>query len=569
MIRRLDRSLSVLRGRIGRDDLRRYHQILGILVRYGFGDVVGRIRTAYPVRWRWRSVRRPAEVRADLSAPERMRLAFEELGPTFIKFGQALSCRTDLLPPEFIRELSKLQDSVPPFPYTEAKAEIEAEIGRPLSEIFEWIDSEPVAAGSLAQVYWARTWEAEEVAVKVQRPGIEAVIGPDIRILYRLATLAERRFSDLRLYEPARIVDEFSRTIRRELDFVREGRNIDRFRHHFAGDRTVHIPKVYWEYTASRVLTMEYIKGIKISDVKQIDAAGLDKREIAINGASLILKEVFQHRFFHADPHPGNLFVLENNVIAPVDFGMTGSLDEETAERVAALVAAVVVRDLNEVIDILLALRASEGPVDRKAMKADLTDLFEQYHEVPLKDVNIKEFLDEVMAVIRNYRLSPPGNLVMMIRALLLSEGIGRELYPQFNIVEYMKPYARKALFRRLDLDRELRELAMAGRDALRIAKQMPADVTEILSKLRNNGIVIAVEHKGIDHFTTELDRSSNRLSFAMVIAALIVGSSIIFQTRVGPALSGYPLLGLVGFLLASILGLWLLIGIIRSGSLN
>jgi ubiquinone biosynthesis protein len=363
-------------------------------------------------------------------------------------------------------------------------------------------------------------------------------------------------------------VDEFARTIRRELDFAKEGRNIDRFRRHFAGDRTVHIPKVYWDYTAPRVLTMEYIKGIKISDAEQIDAAGLDRREIAVNGASLILKEVFQHRFFHADPHPGNLFVLENNVIAPVDFGMTGAIDEETADHMGALVSAIMARDLNGLIDILLALGIAEGPVDRKALKAELTDLFDQYYGVSLKDVSIKKLLDELMTVIRKYRLRPPGDLVMMARALLLSEGVARKLYPQFNIVEYMKPYARRVLVHGLDPARELRELAMAGRDSVRLAKRMPADVGEILSKLRRNDIGIVVEHKGLERFIAELDRSSNRLSFAVVIAALIVGSSIIFQTGVGPALSGYPLLGLVGFLLASILGMWLLLGIIRSGRL-
>jgi len=560
--------LPLLKARVTRHDLRRYRQILGILVRYGFGDLLGRTKARYRAHWPRRPAKKEAEALAGLSTPERLRLAFEELGPTFIKFGQILSCRPDLLPPEFIRQLSKLQDCVPAFPYGEAKAVIEAEFGRPLSELFRSMDEEPVAAASLAQVYRTRIGTGEEVAVKVQRPGVEAFISADVRILYELAALAERHLSDLRYYEPTRIVDEFARTIRRELDFAREGRNIDRFRQYFAGDKTVHIPKVYWDYTAPRVLTTEYVEGIKISNVAQIDAAGLDRREIAVNGANLILKEVFHHRFFHADPHPGNIFVLQNNVIAPVDFGMTGTIDEETADHMRALLSAIVTRDVNELIDTLLAAGITEGPVDRKALKAELADLFDRYYGVPLKDVNIKTALDEQMAIIRRYRLRPPGDLIMMARTLLLSEGVARMLYPQFNIVEYARPYVRRVLARGLDPARELRELARTARDGATLAKRMPADVGEILSKIRKDDMAIGIQHRGLERFITEIDRSSNRLSFAVVIAALIVGSSIIFQTGVGPALFGYPLLGLVGFLLASILGLWLLVGIIRSGRL-
>jgi ubiquinone biosynthesis protein len=556
------------RARVTRHDLRRYRQILGILVRYGFGDLIGRTRVIYRLRWHTRAAKKRAGLAADLSTPDRLRLAFEELGPTFIKFGQILSCRPDLLPPEFIKQMSKLQDCVPPFPREEARALIEADLGRPLAEIFQSMDDEPVAAASLAQVYRARTMTGDEVAVKVQRPGIEAVIGADIRILHELAALAERHISDARYYEPTRIVDEFARTINRELDFAREGRNIERFGQYFAMDKTVRIPRVHWDCTAHRVLTTEYIKGIKVSDTEQIDAAGLDRKTIAVNGANLILKEVFEHHFFHADPHPGNIFVLENNVIAPVDFGMTGTIDEETADRIGALLSAIVTRDLNVVIDLLVTIGNEEVPVDRKALKADLTDLFDQYYGVPLKDVSIKRAMDEHMGIIRKYRLRPPADLTMMARALLLSEGVARMLCPEFNIVEYARPYARKVLTRGLDPARELREFAKTARDGVGLAKQMPRDVREILSKIRKDKIAVSIEHRGLERFITELDRSSNRLSFAVVIAALIVGSSIIFQTGVGPALFGYPLLGLVGFLLASILGMWLLVGIIRSGRL-
>jgi ubiquinone biosynthesis protein len=560
--------LSIFRLGITRQDLARYRQIVGILVRYGFGDVIGRIRARYHLLVRMRPGRRGVEDLHDLTTAERLRLAFEELGPTFIKFGQVISCRPDLLPPEFVREMGKLQDEVPPFPSDEARAVLESQLGRPVSELFDSFDDRPVAAASLAQVHRARTKAGEDVAVKIQRPGIEAVIASDIRILRELATLAERHLPEGQYYEPVRIVDEFARTIRRESDFDREGRNIERFRQYFAQDPTVHIPRVYWEFTAQKVLTTEYIRGIKISDIKELEAVGLDRKAIALNGAGLILKEVFEHRFFHADPHPGNLFVLENNVIAPVDFGMTGTIDEEITDNMSAMFTAIIAKDINGLIDILLSLEVADETVDRRNLKRDLGEMFDRYYGVSLKDVNMGRAVEEQMRLIRKYRLRPPSDLILMIRALLVSEGVARLLYPEFNIVEYARPYTRKVMARSLNLRRELYELAKAAKDGVSLAKRIPLDMKYILTKIRKDDIGVRLQHRGLERFITELDRSSNRLSFAVVIAALIIGSSIVFQTGVGPVFFGYPMLGLVGFLLASVLGIWLLVGIIRAGRL-
>jgi ubiquinone biosynthesis protein len=299
-----------------------------------------------------------------------------------------------------------------------------------------------------------------------------------------------------------------------------------------------------------------------------LDAAGLDRKEIALNGANIILKEIFQHHFFHADPHPGNLFVLPNNVIAPVDFGMTGSIDSEIADNMGTMFAAILSRDIDSLIDVLLVVGVAEGVVDRRNLKRDMSDLFDRYYGVPLKDVNIGRAIEEQMEIIRRHKLRPPCDLIMMARALLISEGVARALSPQFNIVEHAKPYARKVLERSINPARELREIGKAARDAVSLAKRMPVDMRQILSKIRSDDVTLGITHKGLERFITELDRSSNRLSFAVVIAALIVGSSIVFETEAGPSFFGYPMVGLVGFLLASILGLWLLVGIIKSGRL-
>jgi len=500
--------------------------------------------------------------------PERVRLAFEELGPTFIKFGQVLSSRPDLLSTEFVKELTKLQDSVPPFPFGDVEALIEAQFGRPLTEVFASFEEEPLAAASLAQVHRARTKAGDEVAVKVQRPGIEEIIETDIRILHGLAALCERHLLESRYYEPVRIVDEFARTIRREMDFVREGRNIDRFRKYFAGDETVYIPKAFWDLNAPKVLTMEYIHGIKISELEQLQAAGMDRKTIAISGANLILKEIFEFHFFHADPHPGNIFVLENNVIAPVDFGMIGILDEEIVRQLGIVFTAIVKKDVDMLVNVLLNIGLAPEPVDRNTFRLELADFLERYYELPLKQLIIRIIINDLMGIIRRYRLRFPPELVMMAKALMINQGVGTMLYPEFNIIEHARPYVQKLMMRRLDPARQLKEFSKLIGETAMFFKKLPSDLQEILSKMRKDELGIRFEHRGLERLIGEFDRSSNRLSFAMIIAALIIGSSLVFQTGAGPKLFGYPLLGLAGFLAASILGIWLLVGILRSGRL-
>jgi ubiquinone biosynthesis protein len=443
-------------------DLRRYSQIGTILVRYGFSDLHARLRAHNYIPWGGALKGETKKVR-HLSAPQRLRMAFEELGPTFIKLGQLMSTRADLLPPSFIEEMSMLQDAASPFPFSEARPLIEGGLNRPLDEAFLSIEEEPAAAASLAQVHRAITAAGDVVAVKVQRPDIERIVTADIRILYDLAGLAERHLAESRWYEPTRLVDEFARTIRRELDFVREGRTMDRFRRYFAGDPTVYIPAVYWNLSAPKLLTTEYIRGVKVTDLERIDAAGLDRKAIAVNGANFILREVFDFRFFHADPHPGNVFVLPGNVIAPVDFGMTGAITEETADNLAAMFVAVMNRDMNALVKMLRAMGWLRDPGNADELKLDLHDLIERNLGVALQDMDMRSILEEIMAVIRRYGLRLPPGLALMARALLVSEGVGRVVDPAFNILEHARPYARRLMLRRFDPKREARDLLNFG----------------------------------------------------------------------------------------------------------
>ncbi len=545
-------------------DLKRYSSIASVLARHGFHEFLDRLKARYHGVPR-KTLITERQGQATRSAPERLRLVFEELGPTFIKFAQVLSSRPDIVPPEFIQELSKLQDDVPEFPFEDARRLVETQLGRRLTDVFLHLDEKPSAAASLAQVHRAKLISGDDVAVKVQRPGIDETIENDIRILREFAGLVERRIPESRNYDPTGLVDDFARTIRHELDFVREGRNIDRFRMHFSDTPTVYIPRVYWDLTTPKVLTIEYIDGIKISDISRLDAAGLDRKAIAVNGANITLKEIFEFRFFHADPHPGNIFVCENNVIAPVDFGMTGTIEEDVVQQMSSIFLAVLRRDVDSLVKSLRAIGVAEDLEDVRNFKIDARDLLERYYGVPLEKMEIGSIIRELMGIIRKYRLHLPHDFAMMAKALIISEGVGRVLYPDFNIIEIARPYARRLLWKRYDPRRQLNELRKTAADAFGVLKVLPTDLKEILTMVRKGKFTMRFEHRGLELLVDELDRSSNRISFAVVIAALIVGSSLIFQTRVGPTFLGYPIIGLAGFLLASILGIWLLIGIMQS----
>ena len=547
-----------------KQDFRRFSHIASVLARHGFHEFLDRLKARYHGLPR-RTFIRQSPPRGAISAPERLRLAFEELGPTFIKFGQVLSSRPDIIPPEYIQELSKLQDDVPEFPFEDARKLIESQLKRPVTDIFLHLDEKPRAAASLAQVHRAKLLSGDDVAVKVQRIGVDKVIENDIRILREFAGLVERRIPESRRYEPSGLVDEFARSIRHELDFVREGRNIDRFRKYFSGTPIVYIPKVYWELTTPKVLTIEYIDGIKITDIASLDAAGLDRKAIAINGANITLKEVFEFRFFHADPHPGNLFVCENNIIAPVDFGMTGTIEEDVADQMSGVFLAVLEKDVDGLVKNLRALGVAEDVEDIRSFKIDVRDLVDRYYGLPLSKIEIGGVFRELMGIVQRYRLRLPHNFAMIGKALMITEGVGRALYPDFNILEIAKPYARRLLWKRYDPRRQLNEMRKTGAEALDFLKALPTDLKEIFAIIRKGKFTMLFEHRGLELLVDELDRSSNRISFAVVIAALIVGSSLIFQTRVGPTFFDYPIIGLAGFLLASILGIWLLIGIMRS----
>lgn len=560
--------MTMRKARLTRHELRRYGHVIAVLARYGFDDILYRLNAAHDMPWRDKVFKRKMTNVMSLSTPQRVRLVLEELGPTYIKFGQILSGRPDLLPEDFIKELNHLQDNVPSFPFQDAKAIIEREFDRPLGELYDDFEETPVAAASLAQVHRARMKTGEEVAVKVQRPGIEEVIDADIRVLRRLAALAERHLAEFSFFEPGVLVDDFAVSIHHEMDFVREGRSADSFRKFFEDDETVHVPIVYWDLTTTKVLTLEYIHGIKVSEHSRLEDVGLDRKTIAFNGTNLILKEIFELHKFHADPHPGNLFVLDNNVIAPIDYGMTGKLDQERVNQLGTLITAIVDKDVGTMATVLLQMCGATEKTQTEALRAQLDDLLDRYYDSSLKEFRLDGFINGVTTFFRRDKTRFPRDLAMMARSLIIIESVGCGLYPEFNIIKIMEQYAQKLMIRKADPAKLFQDIGKTIAETAALLKALPSDTREILAKIKRDEISVRFDHRGLERISSVLDRSSNRLSFAIVIAALIIGSSLVFQTGVGPKMFDFPLAGLIGLVMAMILGLWLLIGTIRSGQL-
>ncbi len=547
--------------------MKRLKQIISVLLKYGFVDVAERLKRGTVSRRVFRSSK-VAEQFEHLSTPQRVRLALTELGPTFVKLGQVLSTRPDLIPLAFMRELEKLQDQVPPFPSERAMNIVATELGRPLTEVFRSFSEEPLAAASIAQVHRATLAGGQQVVVKIQRPNIRATIEADISILYHLAGIVEKFFFEGELYNPKAIVDEFAKTIRGELDFVREGRNIDRFRHYLADDPTIYFPKVYWNATTAQLLTMEYIDGVKVSEIDFSRRPDLDRKVIARYGAQATLKMIFELGYFHADPHPGNIFVLKNNVLAPLDFGMVGRLDEQTKNYLRNLLLAIVERDIEKIIRIFIEAEVLDESNNNRSLRLDLHDFIDRYYGLPLSQIKIEELLGDLIDVLRRHRIVLLADLVLMAKALAAIEGMGRKLDPEFNMMVMVEPYARKLIGQPLAPRQRLHEMRELAEDAESLLRVLPTELKYILKKVKKGKLNLIFEHRGLDRLILELDRSSNRLSFSLIIAALIVGSSIVILSDKGPFVFGLSIFGLLGYLTAAILGLWLVIAILRSGKL-
>ena len=557
-------------NRINRNirSLKRYRQVLGILIKYGFGHIVEQLNIDYYIELGKRIVSLGTASREleRLTQAARFRLALEELGPTFIKLGQLLSTRADIVTSDVLEELQQLQDHIPAVPTDQIMAQIHRELGYPVEEIFETFEDTPLATASIAQVHRATLKNGEQVVCKVRRPDIQSVIETDTDIMMGMAYLVEKHLPGGDMYDPVGLVKEFRRTIQRELDFSREGRTTERFAANFADEETVHIPKVFWDHSGQTVLTLEYVSGIKISQHKELKEAGLDLKIIARNGADNFLKQVFIHGLFHADPHPGNIHVLPGNIICIFDFGMAGRLDDELKLHLTELLLCVLHRDVDRLIMQLLYSGELHDESNLKNLKRDLTEFIDDYYDILLQDLKIGKLLIDFVEILTEYQIKFPSNLMLLSRALFVMEGLGKQLDPDFNMVEQLRPFAEQIIKDRYSPTTIAKETAQTLQSYHALGKSLPKDIKEFINRINHNKFKIDLEHRGFERLVNDLDKSTNRISFSMVIGALIIGSSLIMQIDKGPMLFGFPILGLLGYTVAGFLGFGLAIAILRSG---
>jgi ubiquinone biosynthesis protein len=498
---------------------------------------------------------------------------FEELGPTFIKLGQVLACRPDLLPLDYAKELAKLTDSVAPFPFAEAREIIESDLGGPLDSLFTSFDPAPIAAASIAQVHRAVLHDGRDVMVKVQRPHIEENIARDISILRGIAQIIDAHVHELQPFNVPGIVEEFSRTINKELDFFIEGSNAAQLRSNFEGSTSLYIPEVHADLSSKRVLVLERIDGVRIDDYAGIERMGFDRRDIALKGAGGFFKMVLQDGLFHADPHPGNIFVLADGRLGLVDFGIMGRVTEENMEHFASVLVALSGHDYDALARQYVNLGfVSEESVDidtfKLELKEDLAELLEPYYGMKIRQIDFGTYIERVTHLLHRHKLKVPQNLYLMDKALLTLEGILKQLDPGFDYFAAAQPYVEE-LVKRKHHPRQLLRTAQKNLLALSdLANNLPRQFRTVISKVLRGDIQVKLQHEGLRHAVRDLDKSSNRLAFSVITAAIIVASSIIIHSGQGQKLFGLPVFGLIGYVIAGLFGIWILIGILRSGQL-
>ncbi|MFA4944731.1 MAG: AarF/UbiB family protein [Lentisphaeria bacterium] len=544
----------------------RYREILTVLFKHGFGDLLHGVGLRPASLWPFRPKAEP--VAEPWTRHERVRLAMEELGPTFVKLGQILSTRVDILPPPLIAELEKLQDAVPPFPSDQAKAIVASEFHRPLCDLFPHFAAAPLASASIAQVHRATLPNGDCVVVKIRRPGIETVMETDLEIMADLAGLIERTVPDAAFFEPVRIVAEFSRNLRRELDFTAEARHVERFHQQFAADPRIHVPAVIRQLGTERVITLEFIDGIKISHLAELDASGADRKLLAAHGAKLTMEQVFIHGFFHGDPHPGNIVALPGNVLCYLDYGLMGTLTLRQRDMLGELFLGLAEKDERRIADAILRFSGQHYIEQLPRLEADLALLLEAYQNRPLREIHAGEVLTEIARLMVRYGIHLPADFFLLTKSLAMLEGIGRRLDPEFDIMGAMEPFARRLLRERFAPKRVLKGLISTFSEMGSFLRHLPEEADALLTQVRRGDIRIKFEHRGLDRLAHSLDQTSNRVAFAIVLAALIIGSAIMVHSGIPPKWNGIPIIGLSGFCLSGFMGFSLLWSIFKHGKM-
>ncbi|MBU8912099.1 MAG: AarF/ABC1/UbiB kinase family protein [Desulfobacterales bacterium] len=550
--------------------LRRYQQIIGIILKYGFGNIIDAMKIDRYIESGLGLIPfvKSHEKVEKLSKNQRIRMALEELGPTFIKMGQVLSSRPDLIPVDLLNELSKLQDHVPPFEFEHVKTIIASEFGRPHDKIFDSIEKIPFASASIGQVHRAQINGNNQIAVKIQRPGIRKSIETDLEIILHIASIMENNIEEVALFKPVKIVEEFIKTIEKELDYSIEASNMEQMADQFKNDKTIHIPKVYFAESSQRVLAMEHIKGIKADDVDAIELAGLDKKLLTRRGADFIMKQVFEYGFFHADPHPGNIFVMEKNRICPVDFGMTGFVDQTTREVFVDLIHSIATNNFKLTARLVCEIAKYEIQPDLIHLEKDISLFVSMHLSKALKDIKTAKMVNRFLELCATHKLRIPPDFFLMMKAFISIEGTAKKLDPDFDMISHAVPYVTAAKYRKFNPSKIAKEFMGIARESYKLLQLFPTDAIEIMRLAKSGQLSFNMKIEGLDKMLNTQDQTSNRISFSIIIAALIIGSAMVINSKVPPMLFGVSVIGIAGFTAAAVMGIWLLVAIIKKGRL-
>ncbi len=511
----------------------RYRKIVGVLIDEGFGTVLDQI--GLKASWVTSLRREKPGPDAALSPETRARRTMERLGPTFAKIGQMLSVRPDLIPASYANELAKLQDEMPPFPFEQVKAEIESLFGEPLSELFADFDETPAAAASIGQVHKATLPDGTPVAVKVQRPDIHAVVEADLDILRTQATRIQGRTDLGRRYDMVGLVDEFARAIRSECDYINEARNAERLKRMFENDENVHFPKVYWERTASTVLTLEWIDGIPFNRLDELDAHGVDRHEAARKGIVCYYEQIFIYGFYHADPHPGNLFAMPDGRVAFTDFGRAGDLSDEARNKVADLLVAIIDQDGDLATDILLEVSGNVADVDVVGLKRDVTSLIGKYYDLKLHEVDSRELVGEVLSLIGKRSLRVESEFALLLTTLSTLQAMGTALDPEFHFVESVQPFVRRIVEEQIQPTKLSRNLIKLLRRVMRVGEGLPDNVNRAVKRIADGDLRVTVRPGDFDNIMGRAEQFVDKLAFALVISAFVVGLSLLLARTTLP----------------------------------
>lgn len=549
--------------------VRHFGVISRILIKHGLGELADRIMN-----------RSRGKLKSSLPKPVRIRRALEDLGPSFIKLGQLMSTRADIFPPEYIEEFSKLQDQVPPVPFDEIRQVIETDLRQPLDKLFKSIDNKAMAAASVAQVHTAHLKTGEKAAVKVIRPGIEKRIRNDIQLMYYFAEKLEKNFDLGQIIGAVNLVREFERTIFKELDMLIEAGHIERFAQSFEHIEEIYIPKVYWPLTAKSVLVMEHIEGIKMDNVAEIQRHGIDPEEIAMIGLRSFSRQLMAAGIFHADPHPGNTIVMHDGRVSLVDFGIVGYLDEETMLQIANLFLGFAEHDYDMVMDAFEVIGLiNHKNMNLKSFRVDLKDMSEPFYGRSLKTISVKDVYDQVMGLVYKYRIQMPRNLLLLFKTFIQTESLGKILGSDASLLEVTRPYAKKLLEQGYEAQKVFKNVGREIKSAGGYLRWMPRFTHDIFKRLAGGTHRLELDHAGLDKASKKFESGLNRLTLGMVISASLIAASLIlnstrevlvlkldiFGTKTIPITD---LLGLTGYSIATVLGLWLVVSIIRSGKL-